>query len=104
MATEGAQVSICSRDSASVEAAVKKLTDETGAEILGMACDVTKAESINAWVDATVAKWGVIDALLVNAGGPPGGLLLDMTDAQWQAAFELTLMSSLRMIARRFHT
>jgi len=81
-----------------VEAAVKKLTDETGAEILGMACDVTKAESINAWVDATVAKWGVIDALLVNAGGPPGGLLLDMTDAQWQAAFELTLMSSLRMI------
>jgi len=98
LAADGAHVSICSRDSASVDAAVKKLTDETNAEVIGTACDVTNADSITAWVDATVAKWGVIDALLVNAGGPPGGLLLDMTDAQWQAAFELTLMSSVRMI------
>jgi 3-oxoacyl-[acyl-carrier protein] reductase len=49
-------------------------------------------------VEQTVAAWGRIDALLVNAGGPPGGLALEMTDAQWQAAFELTLMSSVRMI------
>ncbi len=98
MAGEGAKVSICSRDTASVEAAAKKLTDESGADVLANVCDVSSAESITAWVDATVSKWGVIDALLVNAGGPPGGLLLDMTDAQWQAAFELTLMSSVRMI------
>ncbi|MBA3870161.1 MAG: SDR family oxidoreductase [Anaerolineae bacterium] len=98
LAAEGAKVSICSRDTASVDAAVKKLTDETGAEVLGTVCDVTNADSIKAWVDATVAKWGVVDALLVNAGGPPSGLLLSMTDAQWQAAFELTLMSSVRMI------
>ncbi|MCA0458791.1 MAG: SDR family oxidoreductase [Chloroflexi bacterium] len=98
LATDGARVSICSRDSASVDSAVKKLTDETGSEVIGTACDVTNAASITAWVDATAAKWGVIDALLVNAGGPPGGLMLDMTDEQWQAAFELTLMSSVRMI------
>jgi 3-oxoacyl-[acyl-carrier protein] reductase len=98
MAGEGAKVSICSRDIASVEAAAKKLTDETGADVLASACDVTKADSITAWVETTVAKWGVVDALLVNAGGPPGGLLLDMTEEQWHAAFELTLMSSVRMI------
>lgn len=98
LATDGAKVSICSRDTASVETAVKKLTDETGSEVIGSACDVTNPASITAWVDATVAKWGVIDALLVNAGGPPGGLMLDMTDEQWQSAFELTLMSSVRMI------
>jgi 3-oxoacyl-[acyl-carrier protein] reductase len=98
LAREDAKVSICSRDTASVEAAAKKLTDETGADVLATACDVTSLDSINAWVDATVAKWGVVDALLVNAGGPPSGLLLDMTEAQWQAAFELTLMSSVRMI------
>ncbi len=98
MALEGAKVSICSRDTASVEAAARKLTDETGADVLANVCDVTNPDSISAWVDATIARWGVIDALLVNAGGPPGGLLLDMTDAQWQAAFELTLMSSVRMI------
>src|SRR5689334_19562328 len=98
LATDGAKVSICSRDSASVEAAAKKLNDETGAEILAAACDVTNGDSIIAWVKATADKWGVVDALLVNAGGPPSGLLLDMTEAQWQAAFELTLMSSVRMI------
>ena len=98
LAAEGAKVSICSRDSASVEAAVKQLQTDTGAEVIGTACDVTRADSIQAWIDGTVAQWGLIDALLVNAGGPPGGLLLDMTEEQWQAAFELTLMSSVRMI------
>lgn len=98
LAAEGAKVSICSRDSAAVEETAKQLRAETGAEVLATACDVTNATSIQAWVDKTVAQWGVIDALLVNAGGPPGGLMLEMTDDQWQAAFELTLMSSVRMI------
>lgn len=98
LAAEGARVSICSRDTASVEAAAKQLRDETGAEVLATACDVTNAASIQAWVDKTAGQWGVIDALLVNAGGPPGGLMLEMTDQQWQAAFELTLLSSVRMI------
>ena len=40
----------------------------------------------------------MIDALLVNAGGPPALLLKDATDEQWEAAFQLTLMSSVRMI------
>ncbi|MBE0690788.1 MAG: SDR family oxidoreductase, partial [Anaerolineae bacterium] len=53
---------------------------------------------IQIWVDRTIARWGVIDALLVNAGGPPGGLLLSFDDAQWQSAFELTLLSTVRMI------
>src|SRR5262249_34885860 len=75
LALEGARVSICSRDQASVDAATKKLADESGMEVMGTVCDVTQAASIQAWVDATVAKWGIIDALLINAGGPPGGLL-----------------------------
>lgn len=98
LAKDGAKVSICSRNSAEVEAAAKKLADETRAEVMATACDVTKATDIQAWVDKTVARWGMIDALLVNAGGPPAGLLKDFTDEQWQAAFELTLMSAVRMI------
>jgi 3-oxoacyl-[acyl-carrier protein] reductase len=80
-----------------VEAAVAKLRAETGADVVGMACDVSKPEQIQAWVDSSAA-WGPVYALLVNAGGPPGGLALDMTDAQWQSAFELTLLSAVRMI------
>jgi 3-oxoacyl-[acyl-carrier protein] reductase len=98
LAREGAKVSICSRSQGEVEAAAQKLRDETGADVIATACDVTKPAHIQNWVDKTVAQWGVVDALLVNAGGPPGGLLKDFTDEQWQAAFELTLMSTVRMI------
>jgi 3-oxoacyl-[acyl-carrier protein] reductase len=98
LASEGARVSICSRDTASVEAAAAKLRAETGADIHAAVCDVTQRDSIEAWVNGAAAQWGAIDALLVNAGGPPGGLIKDFTDEQWQAAFELTLMSSVRMI------
>jgi 3-oxoacyl-[acyl-carrier protein] reductase len=98
LARDGARVSICSRTAEEIEAAGATLRGETGAEVLTTAMDVTNADHITAWVAKTVAQWGRIDALVVNAGGPPAGLLLDMTDAQWQAAFELTLMSSVRMI------
>jgi 3-oxoacyl-[acyl-carrier protein] reductase len=98
LAREGARLAICSRDSANVERAAQTLRDETGAEVLAAVCDVTNAESIQAWIDSAGAHYGRIDALLINAGGPPAGLIKDMTDAQWQAAFELTLMSAVRMI------
>jgi 3-oxoacyl-[acyl-carrier protein] reductase len=98
LAMDGAHISLCSRVAASVEAAARQIQETTGAEVLATACDVTDAASIQAWVDQTVARWGGVDALLVNAGGPPGGLVLDMTDEQWQAAFDLTLMSAVRMI------
>jgi 3-oxoacyl-[acyl-carrier protein] reductase len=98
LAREGARVSICSRNQAEVQAAAEKLRAEAGAQVMAQACDVSDAAQIDTWVGTTVAAWGRIDALLVNAGGPPGGLIRDVTDAQWQAAFELTLMSTVRMI------
>jgi 3-oxoacyl-[acyl-carrier protein] reductase len=49
-------------------------------------------------VEATVAKFGGVDGLVVNAGGPPAGGFDDFDDAAWQASFELTLLSSVRMI------
>ena len=56
------------------------------------------SSDIQAWVDKTVAAWGKIDCLLVNAGGPPAKTVKELDDADWQAAFELTLLSSVRMI------
>ena len=58
-----------------------------------------KASDIQAWVDKTVAAWGSIDCLLVNAGGPPAKTVVELSDDDWGAAFELTLLSSARMIA-----
>ncbi len=43
-------------------------------------------------------KFGRIDALLINAGGPKPGELADVTDEDWQHAFEITLMPAVRLI------
>ena len=98
LAADGARVSLCSRSAEGVRAAVERLRAETGAPVMGVPCDVTDAAALQAWVDQTVAAWGRVDALLVNAGGPPAGLFVELTDAQWQAAFELNLLSAIRLI------
>ncbi|MGB1289161.1 MAG: SDR family oxidoreductase, partial [Aggregatilineales bacterium] len=99
LAREGAKVSMCSRTEADIQAAADTLASETGTETLATACDVTDKASIDAWVAGTVEQWGDnIDGLLVNAGGPPAAIFKDITEEQWQSAFELTLMSSVRMV------
>lgn len=98
LAEDGARVSMCSRTQSDVEAAAAQLATDTGAETLAFACDVTQPDQVAAWVDGTVEKWGKIDGLLVNAGGPPAGYFKELTDEQWQGAFDLTLMSTIRLI------
>ena len=98
LAREGAKVSICSHIADEIHAAAAKLRQETGGTVLATVCDVRKPETIQAWVDRTVAEWGRVDALFTNAGGPPAAYFKEIGDAKWQAAFELTLMSVVRMI------
>jgi len=98
LAADGAKVAMCSREADKVAAAAAQIRDETGAQTWTAACDVRDAASITAWVEGAVAALGRIDGLLINAGGPPAGVFRQLTDEQWQAAFELTLMSAVRMI------
>jgi 3-oxoacyl-[acyl-carrier protein] reductase len=98
LAEEGAQVSIASRDAAAVAAAGQRIEAETGARVLAVACDVSSAQAIEQWHQKTIDRYGGIDLLLTNSGGPPPGSSLTFDDAAWQKAFELLLMSALRMI------
>ncbi len=98
LAAEGAKVSLCSRDLDSAKNAADTLRAETGSETLAFACDVSDPAQITAWIDGTVAAWGMIDALVTNAGGPPSLVLHEASDEQWEVAFNLTLMSAVRII------
>ena len=51
-----------------------------------------------ALVARTVEAFGGLEILVTNAGGPPPGLFDDMADADWQAAFELNLLSTVRLV------
>lgn len=98
LAANGAKVSLCSRSADAVATAAQTLADNYGVETLASACDLRRPADIQAWIDKTVVAWGQIDCLLVNAGGPPAKMFKELSDDDWQAAFELTLMSSVRMI------
>ncbi len=98
LAADGAKVSLCSRSADEVAAAADTIAKDCGVETLATACDVRQAADIQAWVDKTVKAWGAIDCLVVNAGGPPAKTIMEVSEDDFQAAFELTLFSSFRMI------
>lgn len=97
-AREGANLAICSRNETALEV-VAKATRAYGVDTLAVPADVTRAEDITRFIERTVSHFGGIDILVTNAGGPPAGTFQDFPDdAAWQAAFELTLMSAVRLI------
>lgn len=97
-AAEGARVVMCSRTEADVKAAADEVRARTGAEVLALRADVTRAADVEALVARTVETFGAVDVLVANCGGPPRGGLDEMTDQQWYGAFEVSLLSVVRLI------
>ena len=94
LAKEGALVSIASRDEAAIAAAAKKI----GGDTLAVPVDVKSAEAIEHWTAATKARFGGVDLLFTNSGGPPAGEAIAFDDRAWQDAADLLLFSTIRMI------
>ena len=93
LAREGARIAMSAR-SEELEAAAAAIRADTGAEILTVKADVSIQEDVQRLVDATLAQFGQIDVLIINAGGPPPGNFLDLQPEDWAAASQLTLMSA----------
>lgn len=98
LAAEGADVMLCSRNHEQLELTRQELQKTAAGRIACCRCDITSAEQIDALVTATRQQLGKIDILINNAGGPPGGGFEQQDDAAWQAAFELNLLSYVRLI------
>lgn len=95
---EGARVSIASRTLKDIQLAARILQEKTGAEVLGSVFNASDGVSIQNWVKTTHKQFGGIDGLVVNSGGPPVGYFDNFDDHDWTKAFELILLSSVRMI------
>jgi 3-oxoacyl-[acyl-carrier protein] reductase len=98
LAAEGAHVAICSRSRDDLKAAADEIRAATGAEVLAQVCDVTRADEVEALVRRVTEAFGGVDILVANAGGPPRGDFDQLTDEQWQQAFELSLLSAVRLV------
>ncbi len=96
-AAEGADVAICARGSAALREAAESVRTR-GVRAVDIVADVTVAADVDAAVAHAVAELGRLDALVVNAGGPPRGHFDDLDDGKWNAAMQLTLMSAVHLV------
>lgn len=96
-AREGAHVLIASRNEKALQETVTSIKQETSNQTVDYAvCDMKDPEAIKSLVEKAF-KWnGTVDVLINNAGGPPAGKFLDMSDDDWYHAFELNLLSFIR--------
>ena len=98
LAAEGCSVTINSRDDQKASMAAKVLAGETGAKVIGLAGDVSDPGVPERLVDECASIFGGIDILITNAGGPPSGPFDSFSEADWQKAIDLSLMSHIRLI------
>lgn len=98
MAAEGAQLCIASRDHDAIRRAGDAITKESGATVHAVAADLATSDGIDRWHATTLERFGGIDAVFANTGGPPAGAALSFDDAGWQKAFDLLLMSVVRVV------
>ncbi|MET0500605.1 MAG: SDR family oxidoreductase [Candidatus Binatia bacterium] len=96
-AREGAKVSICARGEAALNEAATMIRKETGSEVLAVPADMTKADDIQRFVNQSAGHFGRLDVVVNNAGGPPPGDFMKFTDEDWDNAFRLSFMSTMRM-------
>ncbi|MBX6343285.1 MAG: SDR family NAD(P)-dependent oxidoreductase, partial [Thermomicrobiaceae bacterium] len=96
-AREGARVAIFSRDVERIRQAADDIRRQTGAEVLDLVADATRAEDLARVVEETVRRFGGLDILVANAGGPPAGTFETLSDDDFARALELNLLSTLRL-------
>ena len=97
IANEGATVIICSRDKEKISKAAKDIKDQSGSEVIFFQTDLSEEIEINKMVEDIIKKYGRIDILVNNTGGPKAGFFDDITDNDWLSTFESTFLSAVRL-------
>ena len=93
LAAEGVSLVLCARGNDELQATCAAIAAAHGVPVLGIAADVAVAADVARVVQAAQARFGRIDVLVTNAGGPPAGTFDTLSSEMWQAATQLLLTS-----------
>ena len=97
LASEGAKLALCSRTEADLEQAAEEIRRDTHAEVLVFPGDLDKRETVTGLVNRTVERFGGLDILVNNSGGPPLARAETATEDQWEVALQRSLVFFARM-------
>ena len=100
LAREGVDVAINGRTESTLQDAASDLRAEAAsdARVVPIAGDLTDSDDCRRLVEETVEAFGRLDHLVTSAGGPPSGPFLETSDDDWYAAFDLLVMSVVRLV------
>ena len=98
LAAEGANVVMNGRDEDRLEKAVADVREDATGTVVGQPGDLTDPSDIETLVKRTVDEFGTIDHLVTSAGGPPSGPFLEKSDEDWYEAYDLLVMSVVRLV------
>jgi 3-oxoacyl-[acyl-carrier protein] reductase len=94
LAAEGARVVICARGEKALRATAAEIRQAHGGDVLDVVADVSDSVDAKRLVDTAVDRYGRIDILVNNSGGPPSGKFESLTPEMWDSAAQLLLNSA----------
>jgi 3-oxoacyl-[acyl-carrier protein] reductase len=95
LAAEGASLALCARGAGPLEEARAQIERTWGVPVVGVAGDVSSPEDVSRVAGAALERFGRVDILVTNAGGPPAGTFESLSADDWERATRLTLTSAL---------
>ncbi|HKP69350.1 MAG TPA: SDR family oxidoreductase [Pyrinomonadaceae bacterium] len=93
LATEGASLVICARGKERLDEACDSIRERTGVDVLGIAGDLSNASDLERIVNEGIARFGQVDILVTNTGGPPAGPFESLSRESWDQAVNGLLFS-----------
>jgi 3-oxoacyl-[acyl-carrier protein] reductase len=97
LAGEGAKVVICARDAEALERTRTEIAARSGVEVQAVVADVSTQAGIDTVTGEATARFGHVDILVTNAGGPPSGPFEVHGWDAWERAVQLTLRSAVEL-------
>lgn len=98
VAANGASLVMCARGEKDLRAAAAAIRESCKVEVLDVVADVSKPDDIARLTAAAQEKFGRIDMLVANSGGPPAGSFETFTAAMWAEAAQLLLHSTVELV------
>jgi len=99
LAKEGVNLAICSRDQEKIDKAKEEILQKTehNIKVIALKADLDSLEDIQIFLQEVEQSLGVVDILVNNTGGPPPSTFEQISDEDWQNAFNSTMMSAVRL-------
>lgn len=97
LGAEGASIVLCARGEAALEETAAFIRKKTGVEVLAIPGDLSDPADVDRITSAALERFGKVDVLVTNAGGPPSGTFESLTPEMWDHAVNLTLMSVINL-------